>query len=118
MRRFALITVLFLPVLAPMSANAEGVWKTMTGHEITQALTDQKVRYTSASQTFYASGKTLYNQGGRESWGRWLVEGDKYCSTWPPQDLLACYHMDRSGEKIRFVGVSSADDITVGTFVK
>lgn len=112
MRRFALIAAL----LAPIVGHAEGVWATMTGDEITVALTDKKLRYKDASQDFRASGKTLYNQGGRESWGEWRVDNNQYCSQWPPQGLWACYHMDRSGDKVRFIG--TGDDITVGTFAK
>lgn len=112
MTRFALIALL----LAPFSAHAEGVWTTMSGEEITVALTDKKLRYKDASQVFRASGKTLYTQGGRESWGEWRVDDNQYCSQWPPQGLWACYHMDRSGDKVRFIG--TGDDITVGTYVE
>ena len=58
----------------------------------------------------------LAPQGGRESWGEWRVDDNQYCSQWPPQGLWACYHMDRSGDKIRFIG--TGDDITVGTYVE
>lgn len=112
MTRFALIALL----LAPFSAHAEGVWTTMSGEEITVALTDKKLRYKDASQVFRASGKTLYTQGGRESWGEWRVDDNQYCSQWPPQGLWACYHMDRSGDKVRFIG--TGDDIIVGTYVE
>lgn len=112
MTRFALIALL----LAPFSAHAEGVWTTMSGEEITVALTDKKLRYKYASQVFRAAGKTLYIQGGRESWGEWRVDDNQYCSQWPPQGLWACYHMDRSGDKVRFIG--TGDDITVGTYVE
>lgn len=118
MRRFALITALFLTVFTSIGASAEGVWVTMTGPEITQALTDSKLKYKTATQTFEASGKTLYNQAGRQSWGQWQVQGDKYCSTWPPQDLLACYYVDRSGDKIRFIAETDNGEITVGEIVK
>ena len=112
MTRFALIALL----LAPFSAHAEGVWTTMSGEEITVALTDKKLRYKDVSQVFRASGKTLYTQGGRESWGEWRVDDNQYCSQWPPQGLWACYHMDRSGDKVRFIG--TGDDITAGTYVE
>ena len=112
MTRFALIALL----LAPFSAHAEGVWTTMSGEEIMVALKDKKLRYKDASQVFRASGKTLYTQGGRESLGEWRVEDNQYCSQWPPQGLWACYHMDRSGDKVRFIG--TGDDITVGTYVE
>ncbi|SPH20822.1 hypothetical protein ASD8599_01563 [Ascidiaceihabitans donghaensis] len=110
MTRFATLALMILP----MSGQAEGIWTTMTGTEINAALTDRTLVYAEASQTFYASGKTLYNQGGRESWGSWRVDNNQYCSEWPPQGLWACYHMDRSGEKLRFIG--EGDDITVGTY--
>jgi hypothetical protein len=112
MRRFALLALL----MAPLPVQAEAVWTTMTGNEITVALTDRKLAYTQASQDFHASGKTRYTHGGRISWGEWRVDNNQYCIQWPPQGLWACYHMDRSGDKVRFIG--DGDDITVGTYVK
>lgn len=53
---------------------------TMTGNEITVALTDKKLAYKDASQDFRASGKTRYTQGGRESWGVWRVDNNQYCA--------------------------------------
>lgn len=116
MRRFALIAALMVPALIPLNANAEGIWKTMTGDEIKTALSDKKLKYASATQTFTASGETAYNQDGRLSNGSWRVENNQYCSVWPPQGQWACYHMDRSGNKIRFIG--TGDDITVGTYIE
>ena len=112
MTRFALIALL----LAPFSAHAEGVWTTMSGEEIMVALTDKKFRYKDASQVFRASGKTLYTPGRARKLGEWRVEDNEYCSQWPPQGLWACYHMDRSDDKVRFIG--TGDDITVGTYVE
>lgn len=117
MTRFALISGLIMPVLTPMDANAEGVWEAMTGHEIEQALADKKLQYKSANQVFQASGETQYNQDGRLSAGEWRVDGDKYCSVWPPQGQWACYHMDRSADKVRFVGAGESD-ITVGSYIE
>jgi hypothetical protein len=34
----------------------------------------------------------LYSDG-RDSWGYWRVEDDRYCSQWPPQQGWACYRM-------------------------
>ena len=62
MLRFAALALMVLPV----AGQAEGIWSTMTGHEITQALSDRTLAYEKAEQTFYASGKTLYNR-----WKRW-----------------------------------------------
>ena len=104
MRRFALM----LALLAP-PALAEG-WVPMSGEEITQALTGRTLAYPDTTQDFRASGRTLYIHKGRESWGYWRVENDRYCSQWPPNDLWACYAMDRQGDRLRFVG--ERDDIT------
>jgi hypothetical protein len=92
----------------------EEPWVAMSGAEIAQALTEQTLKYATATQTFYASGKTLYDSG-RPSWGYWRVEGDQYCSQWPPNDLWACYGLEQQGVKVRFVG--QRDDITEGSFV-
>jgi hypothetical protein len=118
MRGFTLITALILTVFMPFSVGAEQGWETMTGPEITQALSGTKLKYKTATQTFHASGKTLYNQSGRQSWGQWHVQQDKYCSTWPPQDLLACYHVERLGDKLRFVAVTDNGETVTGEIVK
>jgi hypothetical protein len=70
--------------------------------EMTAALTDQALVYPDAVQTFYASGRTLYD-AGRPSWGYWRVEAGQYCSQWPPSDLWACYDMARDGDVFRFI---------------
>ncbi|APX10642.1 hypothetical protein [Tateyamaria omphalii] len=104
MRRFALI----LAVLAgPVAADG---WKPMSGEEIRVALTGRVLAYPDTTQDFRASGRTLYIHKGRESWGYWRVEDGRYCSQWPPNDMWACYGMDRNGDALRFVGQSG--DIT------
>lgn len=113
MRRFALI----LALLVPSFAAAE--WVKMSGAEIAEALTGRALVYLDKEdprqrvdtfQDFRASGATLYTFKGRESWGYWRVEGDQYCSQWPPNDLWACYGMAQAGDSLRFVG--ERDDIT------
>ncbi|WP_300029190.1 hypothetical protein [uncultured Roseobacter sp.] len=94
------------------AALAEG-WTPMSGEDIGVALTDRKLQYTSAWQEFRASGRTLYNAGA-DSWGYWRVQGDQYRSQWPPSDLWACYDMQRSGDRLRFVG--QGDDITEAVY--
>ena len=106
MRAIILATVMVLPLAG---YGEEGPWAPMSGAEIREALTDRKLQYASAAQTFYASGRTLYD-AGRPSWGYWRIESDQYCSMWPPSDLWACYKMDRRADTLRFVG--AADDIT------
>lgn len=77
-------------------------WVVLKGARIERALDDRSVIYEAARQKFYASGRTLYDNG-RPSWGYWAVRGDQYCSQWPPADGWACYDLavtpDGSGVK-------------------
>ena len=101
----------FVPILAlctPQMAVAE--WQAMTGAEIGAALEGRVLRYDNATQDFRASGKTLSATNGRDGRGNWRVEGDRFCSQWPPADLWACCDTDRQGDILRFVG--QRDDIT------
>ncbi len=103
----------FLLVVCAGSAAAEEGWEPLTGAQIQDALTDRRVTYAAAWQEFRASGRTLYN-AGQDSWGYWRVEGDMYCSLWPPSDLWACYAVARRGDVLRFVG--DRGDISEGTY--
>lgn len=107
MRRFALMMAL---LAAPVAAEG---WEPLRGDEIRAALEGRKLQYANAWQDFRSSGRTLYN-AGKDSWGYWRVEGDQYCSMWPPQDLWSCYKLDRQGDRLRFVG--DRDDVTEATY--
>lgn len=109
MRRFVLILLMLAG-----AAQADD-WQPMTGEEIQAALTGKKLQYEVAWQDFRATGRTLYN-AGEDSWGYWRVEGDQYCSQWPPRGEWDCYDMQTNGKDVRFVG--AYDDITVGVFVE
>ena len=106
------LVVLTLVVSFASAAQAE--WHLLDDDGIRLALTDRRLQYPNATQQFYASGLTLYN-AGQDSWGYWRAEGGQYCSQWPPSDLWACYDMQRSGQRVRFVGEQG--DITVGVYV-
>lgn len=109
MRRFALIIALFA---GPVAAQG---WQSMSGDQIRPALEGRKLQYASAWQDFRRSGRTLYN-AGTDSWGYWRVEADQYCSQWPPQDMWACYGMERLGNRFRFV--AERGDITEATYAE
>ena len=79
-----------------------GEWPTLSGDEITELLNDTRLQYDGAWQEFYTSGKTLYN-AGRDSWGYWRVQGNLYCSEWPPNAGWDCYAMTRKGDVVRFI---------------
>lgn len=100
MGRIAVVFGVFALCGAEVAASD---WHVLTGSEITEALTDRTLSYDAASQTFLASGRTLYN-AGTDSWGYWQVRGDQYCSQWPPSGLWECFEMARSADTLRFVG--------------
>ena len=77
-------------------------WQLMRGFEIAEALTEKKLDYGEAWQEFRASGRTLYN-AGTDSLGYWRVEGDSYCSIWPPNGGWACYVMETDGKDVRLL---------------
>ncbi len=89
-------------VIATFPAHAQD-WQKLNGPQIEAALDDRRVQYQSGWQEFYESGKTLYN-AGRDSWGYWRVQGDQYCSQWPPNAGWDCYNFYRSkdGLQVRF----------------
>ena len=96
----------------PARLLAEG-WEPLSGEDIRDALTGRTLEYANARQDFRASGRTLYT-AGQESWGYWRIEGNQYCSQWPPSDLWACYRVERDGAQVRFIGAGG--DITEGRY--
>ncbi len=66
-----------------------------------------------STQKFFADGRTLYAAGSGESWGRWRVEAEQYCSFWPPSQSWPCYgvQIEAGGLDIRFIGTSGAPSI-------
>lgn len=96
------LNLAFCAVFLPGAAVAEG-WQPLSGPEISEALTGQSVAYEAARQSFFASGRTLYVTV-EDSWGSWRVEGDAYCSQWPPQDDWDCYQvlLSADGREVRF----------------
>lgn len=108
MRALMIWLCLTFPVLAED-------WRALDGPGITAALAARVLRYEDGStQNFFQDGRTLYEAGAGESWGKWWVEGDQYCSTWPPSDVPACYGVDVLGLDVRFTGKSG--DVSVGRY--
>jgi hypothetical protein len=99
-------SVLFI-LLVLMSSPARADEKSLTGPEIMTALSDQTLVGADASQNieqiFQKSGLTLYSSNGAQSQGFWKVDGDKYCSQWPPSENWSCYAVVQEGSLITFV---------------
>jgi hypothetical protein len=83
------VSIAFLLVVAGPPAGAEE--RSLAGAQIRALLPTIIVRGNGTVQTFSASGETTYSEHGRDSHGRWSVEGDLYCSLWPPNETKACY---------------------------
>ncbi|WP_204114674.1 hypothetical protein [Shimia biformata] len=113
MLRFALIScVLLSGTTAPVSA---GDWRVLDDAGIAGSLAGKTVEYSGASQSFYVSGRTLYDSG-RPSWGYWETRAGRYCSQWPPADGWACYGVEADGKgHVRFIGESG--HVTEGRIV-
>jgi hypothetical protein len=82
---------LMLLVSALASTAAHGTERILTGAQIKELLPRIIVRGEATTQLFSAAGETVFTDHGKESIGRWSVEGDQYCSTWPPNGAKACH---------------------------
>jgi hypothetical protein len=110
MRVCALLLSLSFAVPAPALAED---WRLLDDAGIKAALAARVLRYEDGStQNFFTDGRTLYEAGAGESWGKWWVAGSKYCSTWPPSDVPACYTVEATGLDLRFT--SNRGDVSVG----
>lgn len=74
-----------------MAGMAHADWVRLDDAGIAAALTDRDVVYDdTATQHFYASGRTRYT-AAEPSWGYWRAEDGHYCSQWPPGMGWDCY---------------------------
>ncbi len=98
---FMLITCL----LMPHPALATEV--SLSGSEIGALLNDSVLYGESdgqaTDQIFQKNGITYYHVGSGQSQGKWRVEGDQFCSQWPPNPAWACYDVMREDRQIIFI---------------
>jgi hypothetical protein len=104
--------ILAICLVSPVQAED---WRSLDDAGITAALSARVLRYEDGStQNFFTDGRTLYQAGAGESWGKWWVEAGQYCSTWPPSDVAACYRVEAQGLDVRFTGTGG--DVSVGRY--
>ena len=104
----AIIAVL---LLMPVQTGAE----TLTGAQIAEALTARVLQYDDgARQEFKEDGRTLY-ETDKPEWGHWRVQGEQYCSQWPPSDRWTCYGITGDGQQVGFVAGNGS--VTVGRYI-
>ncbi len=105
-------------VLALLSSQAAAQdWQRLTGDEVTTALTARVLAYDGGqTQNFLADGRTLYD-ADQPQWGQWRVEGDRYCSVWPPSDRWSCFSVQREAQGLDLRFVTEGGTITQGRYV-
>jgi hypothetical protein len=83
-------------------------WQALDGQAVRAALEARVLAYPDGTrQDFFADGRTLYGQ----QWGKWGVQGDRYCSLWPPVDRWDCYDVAILGLEVRFTSAGGAETI-------
>jgi hypothetical protein len=106
-RKTIFVTVFLGSGFLSSGAMAEPV--KLTGAEIAEVLADV-ILYAGdkaeIEQIFQKSGQTVYIDRGSMSQGSWFVEGDQYCSRWPPGVSKSCFDVTRDGETITFIASS------------
>ena len=96
MKKILLISLL-------MICTAHAADTKLSGADMQIILSDKTLYGKDAEQIFQKSGATFYSSGGGQSQGNWKIDGDKYCSQWPPNQAWACYDMTQDGNKIAFI---------------
>lgn len=78
-------------IVIGMGAGARAGEVRLDGAQIRALLPDIIAHGAASRQVFSASGATTYTNHGRDSFGMWRVQGDQYCSQWPPSGNWVCY---------------------------
>ena len=97
------ILIFLLPGVAFVSGN-------LSGAGIAALLTDATLYGSEngqpSEQVFQKSGATFYSIPNGQSQGEWKIEGNKYCSAWPPNPSWVCYDVINDGAAVTFVSPS------------
>ena len=84
-------------------STAQAAETKLSGVEMQTILNDKILYGKDTEQIFQKSGVTFYSSGGNQSQGNWKIDGEKYCSQWPPNQSWACYDIMQDGNKITFI---------------
>lgn len=99
---FIILTVLLCQSVAAAEKKLDGAAIAVALDNVTLTSTenDRKIE-----QVFQSSGATftIDVQTKALSQGFWRVEGDKYCSQWPPSEHWSCYDMFTNQAGVVFV---------------
>jgi hypothetical protein len=86
-----------------MICTAQSAETKLSGAEMQTILNDKILYGKDTEQIFQKFGVTFYSAGGNQSQGNWKIDGEKYCSQWPPNQAWACYDIMQDGNKITFI---------------
>lgn len=104
------MAVILGAAMFPLAARSED-WARLDGSQIVAALTSRSIMFDRGqTQDFLADGTTIFG----DERGKWKVQGDLYCSTWPPRHSWTCYAVEVSGPDLRFIG--EVGNVTVGRY--
>ena len=115
---FFLLTLIATPAhAADRSLTASETLKLLGGNTVLGSSEDKPTK-----QYFDPNGDTLYiTADGARSEGRWRMDGDTYCSNWPPAEHWTCYAVrgdpDAAPPTIQWIdraGFVSAGAVTPG----
>jgi len=109
-------TLLPAAILLAGIATATAEERTLSGPEIAPFLQNIVSMGNNSRQTFSGDGTTSYSENGRYSAGRWQVQGNKYCSQWPPNTSWACYHVAIDEAAGTIVWHDGSDNPETGTY--
>jgi hypothetical protein len=117
MRQQVFQVALGVALCAAQTVLADATFQQLNAKAAEALLTDKTLKYSDATQTFNASGRTVYTTS-RPSWGYWSIRGAQYCSQWPPNSEWACFDLwlSEDGKTARFV--DAWDNATDGRFVE
>ena len=110
--------VLVLGLIAAAGAVfAEEAWRKLGADELNKVLAARTVAYENgASQTFDIAGSTGYDSGTFSA-GKWKIDGNRYCSVWPPSEKWACYDVEMSADGLGLKFIADDGSETIGRYV-
>ncbi len=99
-----LALVLVFSLALPVGAFAGDA---LSGEGIAALLTEATLYGTDhgqpVEQVFLKSGVTYYSLPNSQQQGSWKIQGNKYCSAWPPNSSFTCYAVLNDGASVTFV---------------
>ncbi|MEO0497547.1 MAG: hypothetical protein AAF141_09285 [Pseudomonadota bacterium] len=91
----------------------------LNGDAISRAISGNTAIATGARGTpwrqfFAADGSTRYYSGSRPaSLGEWRIQGDQYCSLWPPSEKWDCYDVVQKDNMIVWRRDGAEPDVSI-----